>query len=67
MPIPDLYRVVHLQMINLAQYLSLATKGTYTTQEAIIDQENLGACSLARKLMIILFALLHAEQYDQDN
>ena len=39
MPIPDLYRVVHLQMINLAPYLSLATKGTYITQEAIIDQK----------------------------
>ena len=37
MPIPDLYRVVHLQMINRAPYLSLATKGTYITQEAIID------------------------------
>ena len=50
MPIPDLYRVVHLQMINLAQYLSLGTKGTYITQEAIIDQENMCVLSLERKI-----------------
>ena len=55
MPIPDLYRVGHLQMINLAQYLSLAIKGTFTTQEPIIDQENRFASSLARKQMIIRF------------
>ena len=67
MPIPDLYRVAHLQMINLVQYLSLGAKGTYITQEAIIDQETCVLSPWKEKFMLALFELLHAVHYDQDN
>merc|ERR1712020_626670 len=67
MPIPDLYRVAHLQMINLVQYLSLGAKGTYIIQEAIIDQETCVLSPWKEKFMLALFELLHAVHYDQDN
>ena len=40
MRIQDLYRVDHHQMTKEVQYLIREAKGTYTTQEVIIDYES---------------------------